>query len=124
MAKRPNETICEYVVSTATMPLDELTKEGLGEVPEHITQAIDEKSSPYLAGFAMGINMASHILEAFVGEALREVLERYGNEYDFIADRVVRTVSVFKAVEYLSCRTLFDRGYAVDGEDNSPKVVH
>jgi len=125
MSKRPNDIVREYVFAVATVPPDELTKEGIEEVPEHITQAINEKSSPYLTGFAMGFNMASHIMEALILDSVQAVIGNCESNdlLDAMANRVLRTSSLFKAIEYISCRTLFDRGYIHDGETEDATIT-
>lgn len=122
-SNRPNNAVREYITSVATKTLDEFVKEGIDDIPEHVSQAINEKGSPYLAGFAMGINMATDILSAMVSRTL--LLEKYSDiSFDEISRKVLRTAMILKAIEYVSCRTLFDRGYVTEEEEDEFTTLH
>jgi len=125
MSNRPNEVLRQYIVSVATNPPDDFTKEGIDSVPPDIIYTIDSKSSAYLTGFAVAFSLAYQLIDGFViSPFLTETMKVSGNrEVNKIANNVIRSAAIFKAIEYLSCRTLFDRGYTV-GKDDPPIVVH
>jgi len=125
MANRPNEVLHNYIVSVATSPLDDLTKEGINNVPEDITKTIEEKGSTYLSGFAVAFHVAYQLLDGLTINPLSVELGKVVDNkiVHTVMNNIIRTSAIFKAIEYVTCRTLFERGYTIE-EDQNRRLLH